>query len=212
MAQFVLVPLAAIANPYAAPGGGLPPGADPSAFQFFQQVDTDRSNSVEVAELQRGLSLAFPMLSITESLSRLLVRSFDHAAPPKGSLNFAEFQTCFLQIQACVRFVEQRTAERHRLGQVPTAGMECWWVDQHDLWEMLSAFGFPTTADWSPTRRNVVLAATGSAGRANFSELLRVMAEVKGLIRICQEINVMPNQQPRAISNQELFDFFYRLR
>jgi hypothetical protein len=31
-------------------------------------------------------------------------------------------------------------------------------------------------------------------------------------VRICREINVLPGGQPRALSNQELVDVFYRLR
>lgn len=38
------------------------------------------------------------------------------------------------------------------------------------------------------------------------------MAEVKGLIRICREVNVLPGGMPRAVSNQEMVNFFYRLR
>lgn len=98
------------------------------------------------------------------------------------------------------------------MGLIADASPANWFADQHDIWAMLSEFGFPATADWSETRTRVVLSATGSSQRCYFVDLLRVMAEVKGLIRICREINVMPNQQPRAVSNQEMFDFFYRLR
>ncbi len=48
--------------------------------------------------------------------------------------------------------------------------------------------------------------------QCNFIGLLRVMAEVKGLIRICREVNVLPGGMPRAVSNQEMVNFFYRLR
>ena len=48
--------------------------------------------------------------------------------------------------------------------------------------------------------------------QCTFIGLLRVMAEVKGLIRICREVNVLPGGMPRAVSNQEMVYFFYRLR
>ena len=146
--------------------------------------------------------------------------------------------------------MQQKSAERVAKGLIPNANPENWFADGHDLWEVLSAFGFPATAEWAETRRRVVLSATGLAERVrdapsppllpppsprvasprtplpspppntplppvrqcSFVGLLRVMAEVKGLVRICREINVLPGGQPRALSNQELVDVFYRLR
>lgn len=74
--------------------------------------DTDRSNSVEVGELLSGLASAFPGIGWNESIARLLVRSFDTNFPQKNSLNFAEFQNLFLQIQATQRYMRASVRAR----------------------------------------------------------------------------------------------------
>ncbi len=128
-------------------------------------MDADQSNSVEVGELLQGLAVAFPSVVWDESLSRVMVRSFDTAYPPKGSLNFAEFQTLYQQIVATQTFMQGKAAMRRDMGQIPNANIENWFATGEDILEMLTSFGFPTTADWVETRNNVAISAIGSSGR-----------------------------------------------
>ena len=82
---------------------------------------------------------------------------------------------------------------------------------------VLSGFGIPSTPEWNDVRLRIVQSAAGAENKCFFPGLLRVMAEVMGLIRICRMINVVPGAyggppQPRPISNQEMVLFFYSLR
>ena len=190
-----------------------PPGCDPDAYASFLQVDSDRSSNIEPAELLGALRANFvypPDHSPWDlSLAQLLVRVFDTSQPPKGSLHFGEYQALFQHIRDTERFVRGRAAARG-LAEVPAN----WFVTAEEVNVVLSALGVPATLDWADTRLRVVLSVAGADSRCSFPGLLRVTAEVKGLIRLCQLINVVPGAnmgdppQPRAITNQELVSFF----
>ena len=134
--------------------------------------------------------------------------------PPKDSLNFSEYQALFLQIRATEQFMRSRAEVRRVAGLVIDTNPGNWWADADEINSVLSAFGIPASPDWAETRRRVVLSAAGAENKCTFPGLLRVMAEVRGLIRLCQMINVVPGPnagdppQPRAITNQELVSFF----
>lgn len=210
--QFTLTPgPVGVVNPYA--GVGPPPGCDAEAYASFLLIDSDRSNDVKPAELLEALRANFvfpPDHSPWDlSLAQLLVRVFDTSQPPKGGLHFGEYEALHLHIRETERFVRERAAARG-LAEVPAN----WYVTAEEVDFVLSAFGVPATPDWADARLRVVLSVAGAAGRCSFPGLLRVMAEVKGLTRLCQLINVVPGAnmgdppQPRAITNQELVSFF----
>lgn len=68
---------------------GVPPGIDPSVYQWFLAVDTDRSGRINLQELQAALGNA-PWARFSAETCRVMIGMFDRDRT--GTIELQEFQ------------------------------------------------------------------------------------------------------------------------
>ncbi|KAI9465974.1 EF-hand [Lactarius psammicola] len=102
---------------------GPPAGADPQLWQWFSAVDTDRSGSISVNELQAALVNGFDLDTV-----KMLMNMFD--TDRSGTIGFAEFSGLWKYISDWQGVF--RHFDRDRSGS----------IDGHELSEALRTFGY----------------------------------------------------------------------
>ncbi|KAF8160377.1 hypothetical protein K438DRAFT_311338 [Mycena galopus ATCC 62051] len=113
---------------FAPPGGhGMPHGADPQLWGWFQSVDMDRSGSITAEELQRAL-INGDWTPFDLDTVKLLMTIFD--TDRSGTITFAEFAGLWKYIKDWQGVF--RHFDRDRSGS----------IEQNELRDALAQFGF----------------------------------------------------------------------
>ncbi|KAF4614904.1 hypothetical protein D9613_002917 [Agrocybe pediades] len=105
------------------PQQGPPPGADPQLWQWFSNVDADRSGSITVTELQSALVNDFDLDTV-----KMLMSIFD--TDRSGTINFTEFAGLWKYISDWQNVF--RHFDRDRSGS----------IEGRELAEALRSFGY----------------------------------------------------------------------
>lgn len=124
-------------QPYGQPGGyGPPQGIDPTIYQWFVAVDTDRSGKINANELLQALSNA-PWARFSAETCRLMISTFDR--DQTGTIELQEFQALFSYITQWRGIFDQ--FDRDRSGA----------IDGGELNAMLSQMGYRLSPQFCQT-------------------------------------------------------------
>ncbi|KAL5493467.1 hypothetical protein EMCRGX_G014656 [Ephydatia muelleri] len=89
--------------------GGPPPGVDPTFYAWFTAVDTDRSGSISLTELQRILSNN-NWTQFSEDTCRLMITLFDHSHT--GKIGVQDFSMLMQYVQQWKALFERYDTDR----------------------------------------------------------------------------------------------------
>ncbi|KAF9052693.1 hypothetical protein BJ165DRAFT_1442031 [Panaeolus papilionaceus] len=157
---------------------GPPPGADPQLWQWFSSVDSDRSGSITVTELQRALVngdwTAFDLDTV-----KMLMSIFD--SDRNGTISFTEFAGLWKYISDWQNVF--RHFDRDRSGT----------IEGHELAEAFRGFGY----NLSPALLTLIehkyssapVGGYGPPPGITFDRFVRACVAVKSLTEAFQRID-----------------------
>ncbi|KAF9262141.1 apoptosis-linked protein [Marasmius fiardii PR-910] len=156
----------------------VPPGADPQLWQYFSNVDTDRSGSITVNELQQALVNEFDLDTV-----KMLMSIFD--VDRSGTISYNEFAGLWKYISEWQNVF--RHFDRDRSGS----------IDGPELSEALRSFGY----NLSPNLLNMIEQKYASAPDTGygpppgitFDRFVRACVVVKTLTESFQRADVNRN-------------------
>ncbi|KAF8275260.1 EF-hand [Lactarius quietus] len=157
------------------PGPPAPAGSDAQLWQWFNAVDTDRSGSISVNELQAALVNDFDLDTV-----KMLMNMFD--TDRSGTIGFAEFSGLWKYISDWQGVF--RHFDRDRSGS----------IDGHELSEALRTFGYNLAPSLLVLMsRNMVSSGPttgyGTAPGITFDRFVRACVTVKTLTEAFQRVD-----------------------
>ncbi|PPQ64008.1 hypothetical protein CVT24_009382 [Panaeolus cyanescens] len=157
---------------------GPPPGADPQLWQWFSSVDSDRSGSITVTELQRALVngdwTAFDLDTV-----KMLMSIFD--SDRNGTISFSEFAGLWKYISDWQNVF--RHFDRDRSGT----------IEGHELAEAFRGFGYTLSSSMltliEHKYSSAPVAGYGPPPGITFDRFVRACVAVKSLTEAFQRID-----------------------
>ncbi|KAM9494243.1 peflin [Clarias gariepinus] len=121
------------------PGGNIPPGVNPEAFQWFQTVDTDRSGYINLKELKQAL-LNSNNSSFNDETCLMMINMFDKTKT--GRIDVFGFSALWVFLQQWRAIFSQ--FDRDRSGS----------INSNELHQALSQLGYNLSPQFIQTLVN----------------------------------------------------------